>query len=315
MDDYLQRVHGFPPLPLVVALSRSFPIRSAGGLSAALPLVAPAHSFTLLRADPRLLRHWRQNRALCSGGSAPEAETRLAEAVRGVSRRWLELPAAATTGSEQHQALLLAQRDFLQGNQSGNPVTFPAWNAYRNPPGQYATDWNPPRPPLISHPPPLPPARPPRDQRSHHLAQQFENLSVSGDHFVECLIEKFRELGGGRSHTARDLARQLRVEKKHVNHHLYKLENLQVVCKEGDKPPRWRLVTRNQRPEQRPPPAYLQATHRAQQPSTGGAAAAGPLARISPGRTAADGLLARISPGSPIEGGAVNVAFRVRLVS
>lgn len=168
---------------------------------------------------------------------------------------------------EQQQAYLRAQQEFLLSAQPEIPFGLPAWNSYRTPPRQHPAFFkHPQRPPLIPHhpPPPRPAHRPfpaGSAQRTHHLAHQFGQLSLSGDPFVDRLVRTFRELGEGNYYSAKDLARHLRVEKKTVNHHLYRLEARNLVCKEGEKPPLWGLVSRHRHPEQ--PPVQAHASHQA----------------------------------------------------
>ncbi|XP_069796642.1 double-stranded RNA-specific adenosine deaminase [Narcine bancroftii] len=96
--------------------------------------------------------------------------------------------------------------------------------------------------------PPRPPAAPaqkgPRSLRLGELNQllaNFHNISLGGDSWQD-IIHILRDLKAGETLPAHKIARQLGLQKKIVNHILYRLLEVKRVKKEANLPPRWCLA-------------------------------------------------------------------------
>ncbi|XP_066466233.1 double-stranded RNA-specific adenosine deaminase isoform X2 [Tiliqua scincoides] len=74
------------------------------------------------------------------------------------------------------------------------------------------------------------------------LSSDFEGLTVTSKGIEQRLLEILGQLRPGEYQTARHLARKLDVQKKEVNHHLYRLLARGKLCKAGETPPWWRLA-------------------------------------------------------------------------
>lgn len=83
-----------------------------------------------------------------------------------------------------------------------------------------------------------------RNSRSglDRLATDFEGLTVSSQGVEQRLLKVLGQLRPGEFESARHLARKLDVQKKEVNHHLYRLLARGKLCKAGETPPLWRLA-------------------------------------------------------------------------
>ncbi|KAL8184541.1 UNVERIFIED_CONTAM: hypothetical protein K2H54_019843 [Gekko kuhli] len=74
------------------------------------------------------------------------------------------------------------------------------------------------------------------------FVSQFQELTVNAPEVELQLLEILRRLEPGVTETARQLARKLQIEKKEVNHHLYRLLKQGKLCRTGEFPPLWRLA-------------------------------------------------------------------------
>ncbi|XP_061461540.1 double-stranded RNA-specific adenosine deaminase isoform X3 [Rhineura floridana] len=74
------------------------------------------------------------------------------------------------------------------------------------------------------------------------LISDIQGLSLSGQGIEQRLLEILGQLKPGQAESARCLARKLDVQKKEVNHHLYRLQQRGRLCKIGESPPLWRLA-------------------------------------------------------------------------
>lgn len=71
------------------------------------------------------------------------------------------------------------------------------------------------------------------------LSSSFQNLEVRDSE--EEIVRFLREFSRSKSYTAVFIARHLNINKKVINHHLYRLFEEGKLYKEGDKPPHWRI--------------------------------------------------------------------------
>uniref|UniRef100_A0A8C3P3A8 Adenosine deaminase RNA specific n=1 Tax=Cyanoderma ruficeps TaxID=181631 RepID=A0A8C3P3A8_9PASS len=71
----------------------------------------------------------------------------------------------------------------------------------------------------------------------------FQRLSLAGQDYEQEILTVFRQLGEGRTCTAKDLARKLKTQKKEVNRVLYKLLREGKLHKGGETPPLWRIAS------------------------------------------------------------------------
>ncbi|XP_071970617.1 double-stranded RNA-specific adenosine deaminase [Engystomops pustulosus] len=162
--------------------------------------------------------------------------------------------------TQEQQKIIREQRAFLLGGQTDLPTYQPlTWNSYRQPPKHY----NPPRytPPFpVAPPPPAPPTQWRPDRTTCDLSKDFQQLSLSRDPLENSILQRFRDLREGEFLTAKYLSKTLRVEKKVINNRLYSLERGNLLCKDGEKPPRWRLLSRGnqgRKEEESPPESSL----------------------------------------------------------
>ncbi|XP_033030168.1 double-stranded RNA-specific adenosine deaminase isoform X3 [Lacerta agilis] len=93
------------------------------------------------------------------------------------------------------------------------------------------------------------PPQPPRPRYSGSSRREVDglitgirHLAVSGQGVEQRLLEILGQLRPGEAESARCLARKLEVQKKEVNHHLYRLLARGQLCKIGEHPPLWRLA-------------------------------------------------------------------------
>nr|XP_028564857.1 double-stranded RNA-specific adenosine deaminase isoform X1 [Podarcis muralis] len=93
------------------------------------------------------------------------------------------------------------------------------------------------------------PPQPPRPRYSGSsrrevdgLITDLRHLTLSGQGVEQRLLEILGQLRPGEAESARCLARKLEVQKKEVNHHLYRLLTRGQLCKIGEHPPLWRLA-------------------------------------------------------------------------
>ncbi|XP_053226119.1 double-stranded RNA-specific adenosine deaminase isoform X2 [Podarcis raffonei] len=91
--------------------------------------------------------------------------------------------------------------------------------------------------------------QPPRPRYSGNSRREVEglitdlrHLTLSGQGVEQRLLEILGQLRPGEAESARCLARKLEVQKKEVNHHLYRLLTRGQLCKIGEHPPLWRLA-------------------------------------------------------------------------
>lgn len=74
------------------------------------------------------------------------------------------------------------------------------------------------------------------------LVSNFQGLTLSQQDVEGNLLEILRDLKSGQTVTAHHLAQRLRVQKKVVNHHLYKLYRQGQLSRSETTPPLWRLA-------------------------------------------------------------------------
>ncbi|XP_018087389.1 adenosine deaminase, RNA-specific S homeolog isoform X1 [Xenopus laevis] len=76
----------------------------------------------------------------------------------------------------------------------------------------------------------------------HSLSQAFGSLTVSHDLLENNLLTFFKEIGT-KTFTAKALAWQFKVERKRINHFLYKFETKGLLCRYPGTPPLWRVFS------------------------------------------------------------------------
>uniref|UniRef100_H3B681 Adenosine deaminase RNA specific n=1 Tax=Latimeria chalumnae TaxID=7897 RepID=H3B681_LATCH len=74
------------------------------------------------------------------------------------------------------------------------------------------------------------------------LCTGFHRLTLGGGDNQEDILNILKGLEQGRTLSAFQIAKQLGIKKKVVNHFLYKLLKQGQVCREGDRPPLWNIV-------------------------------------------------------------------------
>ncbi|XP_054850593.1 double-stranded RNA-specific adenosine deaminase isoform X2 [Eublepharis macularius] len=104
----------------------------------------------------------------------------------------------------------------------------PPWNSWQQPTQHF-------------QPPPRHSNRKRKDELDGFVSQ-FQELTLAGSEVEQRLLEILRQLGPGGTETARKLAWQLQIQKKEVNHHLYRLLDRGTLCKTVGTPPLWRLA-------------------------------------------------------------------------
>ncbi|XP_053331027.1 double-stranded RNA-specific adenosine deaminase isoform X2 [Spea bombifrons] len=140
----------------------------------------------------------------------------------------------------QPDILRAQQREFLLGRTVGFNANPQSFNAYRAPQKHYPPQKTAPRPPQYPYYH-QPSNRGPPERNVTNLSQSFQALHVSSDPLEKDIVCFFGELNDGETRTAKYLSRYFRVEKKVVNHILYKLLKTGVLWKDGETPPRWRI--------------------------------------------------------------------------
>ncbi|KAK9391064.1 double-stranded RNA-specific adenosine deaminase [Crotalus adamanteus] len=74
------------------------------------------------------------------------------------------------------------------------------------------------------------------------LVSSFQGLTLSKQNVEQNLLEILSDLKSGQTVSAHHLAHRLHVQKKVVNHHLYKLHHQGQLSRSGRTPPLWRLA-------------------------------------------------------------------------
>ncbi|XP_041429694.1 double-stranded RNA-specific adenosine deaminase isoform X2 [Xenopus laevis] len=150
----------------------------------------------------------------------------------------------------QPQSFLDQQRNFLLGNTSASSLPTAAWHSYRTPP----KDCDPPK---YTRPQPQVQAQPHFGNRGPpghicSLSQAFGSLSVSRDPLENIVLTFFRGQGDTQTFTAKALAWQFKVKKKHINYFLYKFQTKGLLCKNSGTPPLWKISSITSHPPATP---------------------------------------------------------------
>ncbi|KAG8431686.1 hypothetical protein GDO86_020465 [Hymenochirus boettgeri] len=173
----------------------------------------------------------------------PEAEVRRPEVEARVDkeRRLAEDSFRCFHHGERPQdRFRILQREFLQGNASQAPLPPNAWSSYRTPQRDFSPNKFPQtRPPLLT-PPPSHFHNRSSPGNINHLSQSFQSLSLSHKHIENSLLSFFNSLDSGETTTAKHLVKRFHLEKKVINHYLYRLEKRGILCKNQETPPQWK---------------------------------------------------------------------------
>ncbi|XP_063002142.1 double-stranded RNA-specific adenosine deaminase isoform X2 [Elgaria multicarinata webbii] len=135
-----------------------------------------------------------------------------------------------------------AYQGYCQDRRTSSPPTHPnfsysCWGAAQRPPCN--SSWLEQKQP--SQPRPRQGGRNPRSGVDR-LISDFQGLNLASKGVEQRLLAILGQLKPGETVSARWFTRKLNVEKKEVNHHLYKLHRQGKLCKVGELPPQWRLA-------------------------------------------------------------------------